>query len=152
MPQYKEHLIGGGVAYIIALMVVGSLQPSWLNGIEWLGCSLLGSLFPDVDIKSKGQKLFYRSGFFIFLLMLMWRKITVCLVIAVVSFIPLLVNHRGLFHRLWFVLLCSFALPAYAYYFAPQYALLLFWDAFFFAAGAISHLWLDLGFRRMLRW
>jgi membrane-bound metal-dependent hydrolase YbcI (DUF457 family) len=73
------------------------------------------------------------------------------MVVSLLSLTPLLVNHRGIFHRLWFVicvpvggaLLLGIAMPAYA-----EMAL---WDSFFFVLGAVSHLWLDLGVRRMLR-
>ncbi|MGC2310143.1 MAG: hypothetical protein WA432_00805 [Candidatus Babeliaceae bacterium] len=58
MPSYKGHLLGGLVVYSIALLFMATTL-SWLTKGEWLLCTLFGALFPDIDIKSKGQKLFY---------------------------------------------------------------------------------------------
>src|SRR5438309_2217826 len=66
MPGYKGHLVGGTVAFgllFFALVGVVVRQPSMLIAGEWLLFALAGSLFPDIDIKSKGQKYFYFDYF-----------------------------------------------------------------------------------------
>jgi len=69
MPGYKGHLVGGTVAYgllFFGLVGVVVKQPSMLTAGEWLLFALAGSLFPDIDIKSKGQKYFYYVIFLFF--------------------------------------------------------------------------------------
>lgn len=119
--------------------------------IEWLLCTLAGSLFPDIDIKSKGQKLFYRGIVFALLFLFFYGKPQTGLVVGLIALTPLLTNHRGLFHRLWFIILLSFASwwGLSVRFSHLQYALL--YDLLFFCSGAISHLWLDMGFKRMVR-
>ena len=151
MPGYRKHLFGGAVTYLSLLLLCSSLNPTMTTALEWLGFCLIGSLFPDIDIGSKGRYVFYRI-FLIFLLVFLLRNNTVGLcLLAVLMLLPMLVQHRGLFHRWWLVIglpfgvawlcSCSFA--------SCKDAFML--DAFFFAAGALSHLYLDLGLRRMLR-
>ena len=60
MPNYKTHLAGGLFAYLLSIYAVITLRTiSFALALEWLLFCLLGALFPDVDIKSKGQKIFY---------------------------------------------------------------------------------------------
>src|SRR5438445_6777467 len=72
MPGYKGHLVGGTVAFgllFFALVGVVVRQPSMLIAGEWLLFALAGSLFPDIDIKSKGQKYFYYVIFLFFIIL-----------------------------------------------------------------------------------
>ncbi|MDR3549846.1 MAG: metal-dependent hydrolase [Candidatus Babeliales bacterium] len=151
MPGYKGHLIGGVVTYGLGLYVLSSLHPSYATMAEWLLCVLAGALFPDIDIKSKGQKLFYRFLIVLFAFLVASRRYQLLIFISILAIVPMIVRHRGLFHKLWFVvgfpLLLALCLGA----FFPVYRTILLYDVLFFIAGAISHLWLDLGLRRMLR-
>src|SRR5882724_10040377 len=73
MPGYKGHLVGGAAVYVLFLCcIIGVVKPSLLMASEWLIFTLAGALFPDVDIKSKGQKYFYFVVFAIFML-LAWK-------------------------------------------------------------------------------
>ena len=60
MPQYKSHLIGGLIFYGIILFIFSLGKVAWTTQIYWLSATLAGSLFPDIDIKSKGQHLFFK--------------------------------------------------------------------------------------------
>jgi len=152
MPGYKGHLAGGmGVYFMLMSICLLYFRPTLLTAIEWSFFALAGSLFPDVDTKSKGQKYFYRVIvlLLIFLAVQMkWRELAG---VSLIAMLPQLVSHRGLFHRLWFVILFP-AMIAYAIslYFPCHHEIIMY-DYFFFIAGAISHLWLDLGFKRMIR-
>jgi len=151
VPGYRTHLFGGLGAYIIVMCALSRLCPSTACGVEWLAFALAGSLFPDIDIKSRAQQLFY-----FLLLLAAWviyadKRYDLLPALAVATFLPQLVKHRGLFHRLWFVLLASYAIWRVGSTVRPDLTLTLQFDMLFFAAGAISHLWLDFGFRRMLR-
>ena len=151
MPGYKTHLFGGLGAYVIVMCAASRLCPSTACGVEWLVFALAGALFPDIDIKSKAQQLFY-----LLLLAITWtiwseQRYDLLPAVGVATFLPLLVKHRGLFHRLWFILLAAYAIWRTGSTIRPDLAPALQYDMLFFAAGAISHLYLDFGFRRMFR-
>ncbi len=150
MPNYKGHLAGGFVAYIFVIVFLIQCT-SLSNAVEWLCFTLLGSLFPDIDTKSKGQKLFYKFIFVVFLLLLVQKHFVALAMLSLLACIPLVVSHRGLCHKIWFVIGVPVGMIIYCKLFFPHYAFLIFWDAFFFCIGALSHLWLDLGFKKMLR-
>ena len=151
MPNYKAHLVGGFVVYGIVVCALSQNCTSLFTAAEWLGCALAGSLFPDIDIKSKGQKLFYSIFLVLFLFLIFAQKYRLLAGASVLSVVPMLVRHRGIFHRLWFVIGAPFALWFLLSVHAPYLANILLFDTVFFVAGAISHLWLDFGFRRMMR-
>ena len=151
MPGYKGHLIGGAVVGALGIYLLQNMRPSAVTLIEWGICALLGALFPDIDIKSKGQKVFYRMLLMVFAFLLMSKRYQLFALISILSVVPMIVRHRGLFHKIWFVigfpLLVFWCISAYF----PVYRVILLYDVSFFIAGALSHLWLDLGVRRMLR-
>jgi hypothetical protein len=151
MPNYKAHLVGGASAYGIGLYLLRSCHPTATMAAEWLLCALAGSLFPDIDTKSKGQKLFFSIIFLFLLYFLLGKQRVPFMVVSLLSLTPLLVNHRGLFHRLWFVILVPVSGALLLGAAMPQYAEMALWDSFFFVLGAVSHVWLDLGVRRMMR-
>ncbi len=148
MPNYKGHLSGGCMTFALVLVfVVPYCPPSFFSMIEWLLFTLAGSLFPDIDIKSKGQKYFYWIMLLLFVVLALNRQYKHLAIISVLSVIPHLVKHRGMFHRLWFVI----AIPLIAWFVIVQqfpniYTALLI-NTIFFIAGAISHLWLDMGIK-----
>jgi len=154
MPSYKGHLVGGLCvgAILLYLLRVTFYPVSLIKAIELLICCLAGSLFPDIDTKSRGQRYFYYSIFCILIFCALYKKYQACSCISIVSFLPLLVPHRGLCHRLWFVIVVPLTVWFLCYvYVSTAYARLYSLNILFFIAGAISHLWLDLGFRRMFR-
>ncbi len=154
MPGYRTHLVGGAAAFGLlyaTLTITTGVATTFIHGAEWLGCALLGSLFPDVDTKSMGQKVFYRL-LFIGALYLLYKQQFVALgLTGIAAMVPLLVNHRGIFHKFWFILLIPIPLLAYVAEFQPFYWDAALYDTFFFMAGALSHLILDLGIRRTFR-
>ncbi|MCX5922487.1 MAG: metal-dependent hydrolase [Candidatus Dependentiae bacterium] len=151
MPGYKGHLVGGLIVGGLGLYVVQSLQPTYMAMAEWVLCALAGALFPDIDIKSKGQKVFYRFLLVLFGFLLIKGHIQIFILMSVLAVVPMIVRHRGLFHKLWFVVgfptIVALCITAYF----PDYRSILFYDVSFFIAGAVSHLWLDVGLRRMFR-
>ncbi|HEB41493.1 MAG TPA: hypothetical protein ENI08_00545 [Candidatus Dependentiae bacterium] len=154
MPGYKGHLIGGVAAFGITLLVstkIFALDYSLVMAAEWLICALAGSLFPDIDVKSKGQKYFYWVVLALFIFCILWQKYKLLAGCSVIVVMPMLVRHRGIFHRLWFVILVPLAIWFFVSFYVPYIQQRMLLDTIFFIAGAISHLWLDLGIRRMLR-
>ncbi len=151
MPGYRAHLVGGAVAGCLGMYMLQSLQPSPLTMAEWLGFALVGSLFPDIDTKSKGQKLFYGLLLAIFCVLVLTNRPHLIALLGFVALVPILATHRGLFHRVWFVIGLPMVVALLCAVCTQLSCRVLMFDALFFALGALSHLWLDLGLRRMLR-
>ncbi len=152
MPGYKQHLVGGFCVYSILLYLLRFSCPvSCFKAIELLICCLAGSLFPDIDIKSRGQNYFYSFILLALLFCLLYKKHQVGISVSIVSFVPLLVRHRGLCHRLWFIIGIPLTVWLLCHVYQPFYAQFYWYNTLFFIAGAISHLWLDLGLKRMFR-
>lgn len=116
----------GGIAWVVQSRISGGavdLSPFLfpLGRSLWgVGASLLvglgfawwGALFPDVDIKSRGQVLFYRAFFLVEVALLglyYWRGVMLFLEIAawggLLSALPLIGKHRGWTHTRWAMLL-----------------------------------------------
>lgn len=152
MPNYKGHLVGGAGAFgILFLIVRRSYNPSLLMGVEWFVFTLAGALFPDIDIKSKGQKYFYWIVFLLFMVMFFRQQFEKMACFSFIIITPILVKHRGIFHRFWFIV----SMPLLVWYLLavalPHLSLTLFYNTLFFITGSLSHIALDVGFSRMVR-
>ena len=159
MPGYKGHLAGGVVAYAVTLFILKNPQVTCVTAIGWLGATCAGALFPDIDIKSKGQKYFYWLLLFI-LLWSIWRfkalssssRFNVVASIAVISCLPMLIRHRGITHEPLFIVGSTSIGWFFISSLYPGYAQEFFFYALFFAIGALSHIWLDKGFMKKKRY
>jgi hypothetical protein len=152
MPNYKSHLHGGFFVFsLLLLVIIPTHYPSLCTAAEWLLFSLAGSLFPDIDIKSKGERYFYWLLLMILLLLATMKRFVALTVTSIFAMVPMISKHRGLFHRSWFIIggpaLLWYGVSCYYHTFAQAF----FFDMVFFVAGALSHLWLDLGIRKMFR-
>lgn len=153
MPNFKGHLAGGIFAYLVSIYFVLTVQSiTFATGLEWLLFCLAGSLFPDVDIKSKGQNIFYWIVLLLALLLALTHRMQALLILGGISIVPLMVRHRGIFHRVWFIFAVPLLIAWMACSYMPSCTTIILYDALFFIVGAFSHLWLDLGLRRLLRW
>lgn len=153
MSNYKGHLLGGACVYLIMVYIVSSYysHPSLPIALEWLLFCLAGSLFPDIDVKSKGQNYFYWIVFGLLIFLFVMERWKLMAFAGLIAVIPQLVRHRGIFHRVWFIILLPAVLALILYLYIPHYKNNIFFDTIFFIAGALSHVWLDLGLRRMFR-
>ena len=144
MPGYKAHIVGGVVTFsALSFVLNGYLQSTPAMAMQLLGATILGALFPDVDIKSKGQGIFYK-GMLVCLVLLLWKKQAYLFVImSFLALVPVLVRHRGLFHQVWFVILMPIGIAFMVGQSFPIYNVVLLKTACFFCAGALSHIILD---------
>ena len=131
MPNYRVHLVGGLIVFLLSQYFIGANRL-----IINFACAILGSLFPDLDTKSKIQIISYRLlGLLILCLIYfqLWSKI-----IFLVPFLlfPLIVHHRGITHSFWFIALISALIAV----FFPIIGAL---GAINFFLGALSHILLD---------
>ena len=149
MAKGSNHIVAGICIGLCGLYFF-QLQNSSVDCLICFFASIAGSLFPDIDIKSKGQKLFYgiMAPFYIFLFA--QGQWALCFLVGLSALFPLLCNHRGLYHSLWFIVgfvgLWSAAMVALF----PLYSNQIVIGSLFFICGALSHLWLDFGLKKCL--
>lgn len=152
MPQYKVHIAGAALLFVASVFLL-SLQHSSVSVLlECLLCTLLGGLFPDIDIKSKGQKIFY----YLFGAVSIWLLLTGALytvaLLSILALFPILARHRGIFHNFCFVGLLVGAVVVFLSAAYPPYKFFFIRDGAFFLLGVFSHLVLDRGIGKTLRW
>jgi LexA-binding, inner membrane-associated putative hydrolase len=151
MPNYKGHIVGAFGVYCLVLIACAFYYLPGASIIQWLLCTIAGGLFPDIDIKSKGQQFFYKILLTIVALCALYKLYHVALFLCFFSFLPLMVKHRGLFHHLWFLIALVACASEALSRFLPAYRNAIAMNSLFFLLGIISHLWLDMGFRKMVR-
>ena len=143
MPNYKGHLIGGVATFTLFFLLLHSFCSSLLTAAGWLVFTLAGSLFPDIDIKSKGQKYFYRLVLLLFIILIIGHKFELMCCFSFIAITPMLARHRGIFHRVWFLVIVSFSAWMVMSCVMPHFTDQLFFNSLFFLAGALSHVLLD---------
>lgn len=152
MPNYKGHVLGGIVVYGIVFCAVASfLHPSFITACEWLLFTLAGALFPDIDIKSKGQKYFYHLILVLLIVLAFHQQFATMACCSFIVITPMLVRHRGIFHRSWFIMTMPIVVWALVSFSFPLLSASLFVNTLFFIAGGLSHIMLDVGIGRMIR-
>ena len=188
MSMFREHWIGGLVAYstffiisfivAIAVPILYDTMPTDWNPtippvssfVQIIGCFVVAVLFglwPDVDIKSKSQKIFYRVLFVLNVILIIFlRRYLESAVLGLFAMLPIMSKHRGWTHaKITMILLPGVFLliPIYAGYPAwqsggdlvDQFTAFRGWDHLssailsglpFYVAGFIgyaTHLYLD---------
>lgn len=147
MPNFKGHLFGGLLFYGIAVMLFSLAKVSWTTQLYWLSATLAGSLFPDIDIKSKGQHLFLKILLLLLILCLFLKAYIPVVMILVLSLVPLVLPHRGLFHDLGFIAILCGVIDLILIFLVPHAAKTIIVTSLFFMLGVGSHLLLDKGFK-----
>lgn len=166
MPKYKTHLFGGFITFASIIIIINlvvncsmskaftfnTLKISFVQALLYLACCLVGSIFPDIDTKSKAQKLLYYPLFMVLACTILLKKWILSSCLSFIALIPVLANHRHLTHKVWFVVTIPLAIPITIYICSnnPQLLKTTFICYIFFVSGAISHLILDFGPRRFL--
>lgn len=139
MSMFREHWIGGLVAYstfFIISFIATFAVPILYNTVpqEWnptippvrdflkiIGCfavAVLFGLWPDVDIKSKSQKIFYTVLFALNVVLIVFlQKYLESALLGLFAMLPIMSKHRGWTHaKITMILLPSIFLliPIYA--------------------------------------
>ncbi|MBP6892054.1 metal-dependent hydrolase [Candidatus Babeliales bacterium] len=143
MPSYRVHLVGGFVIYIAVLHCLQSAEPTIVTVLQGLVFCLLGALFPDIDVKSKGQKVFYSLLLMLLLYLLYHEKYCMFVVMSFLGIIPILVRHRGVFHHVWFLMAITFGASLFVKSFCGFYEQVMLSNCWFFFVGTVSHVMLD---------
>ncbi|ACF13254.1 membrane-bound metal-dependent hydrolase [Chloroherpeton thalassium ATCC 35110] len=151
MSSYKGHLFGGALFFIpLSVVLVLFFDYNTLSKFEFLlqvgilfSITLLFSLWPDVDIKSKGQLIFYRFFVGVDVVLILTQKLQESAFLGLFAMLPLIGRHRGWTHSLWaafliptpFLFLPLFYAGKPLYFGMPYYLAALF--------GYISHRFMD---------
>ena len=142
-------MVGGLCAYALLLLISG-VPESITTAVHWFVWCILGSLFPDIDTTSKGQKIFYRLVFLFLVILLIQQQGEFFILLSLTALIPFVVRHRGVFHRIWFLVLFVGMLYVIGVSAFPWvHGNVMMWNMIFFFAGVVSHLLLDGGVRRL---
>ena len=153
MPGYKGHMLGAFVFLGLSLMASAAagfvFQPALVAQAAFF--VFLGALFPDIDTKSKGQKLFYAVLCAFIIGLFVYKKYYAGLALALLGFLPLFSNHRALFHKFWFAGIVAGALMIGCAFYCPAYTNVGIRNGMFFLVGVLSHLILDFGLRGFLK-
>lgn len=108
---------------------------------------LLGGLFPDIDTTGRGRRFFY----LIIFSAAFWCWVVSAHILAGLlitsAILPVLVNHRGLFHNLYFLAALTLLFSWTGYVFVPWFPWAIFANALFFLIGCWVHLVVDFGLR-----
>jgi membrane-bound metal-dependent hydrolase YbcI (DUF457 family) len=104
---------------------------------------MLFALFPDIDIKSKGQSLFYWLIFIVDALLIWSKQIQAAAYLGIIALLPLLSKHRGWIHSIVaaFVVPAPIILVPYLYSECILTVAVLFYGAA--VLGYLSHIALD---------
>jgi len=150
MPGYRTHLC---VAWLFYPLIVWATWQNIGNSFVYVigFCMLsIGALFPDIDIKSKGQNYLYLLYAIILAIVLclyflrraqLWIDIIICIALATIA--PMLMHHRGITHSPLFILGSGFVLWVFGAGLWPVYTQQIFFYSCCFVCGAWSHVWLD---------
>ena len=147
MASGKGHILGGLVFLWLFLTILANFffVPSAMEIIIFAAIAVMFSLWPDVDIKSLGQKVFY-TIFFVTdaILVFYFQDYKTAAFFGLLIILPILAKHRGWTHsRLTAVLLPTPLLLVPMYVFEGSLAQGL---PYYFAAvtGYFSHLFFDI--------
>jgi membrane-bound metal-dependent hydrolase YbcI (DUF457 family) len=155
MAGYKGHLAGAtlfGLGYVAILGYAFTVDAAYgqFSGLQQLGyplsllvLALLFGLWPDVDINSKGQRVFYSIFLVTDLFLIATERFRAAAYLGLVAILPVLSRHRGWTHTWWAMLLVPSPLLILPYLHVPErpFIGLPFYGAA--VVGYLSHLVMD---------
>ena len=151
MPNYKGHLVGALGAYAAAVLLFSLTRAPVPVLAQGLLFTCLGGLFPDIDTKSKGQKIFYIFFVCAIIGLIVYQQYHLLAFTSLMGSLPLLVSHRGLFHNIWFMFVLIMGSSIVLVSLFPSLSASIVRNGCFFSLGVFSHLLLDFGFMRVFR-
>jgi len=147
MATYKGHIIGGLVAFTLITPIVSYFSPdehaSTLFYLFFLGITLTGALFPDIDTHSTIRRIGYYITPILVIIALISSRFHLLIPLFFVWFCVFLLRHRTITHRFWFLVLCSGLFYFFITEKYPAASSFILTSCAYFLTGAISHLFLD---------
>ncbi len=125
MAGYKGHISTAvlfGVLLVagLSLTSVAAVMPipeKVLKAVVIIWLAIIFALFPDIDIKSKGQLLFYRLFFLLDFVLLVAGRYREAALLGFLAIVPILSKHRGWTHTVWAMILVPLPILAGPMYF-----------------------------------
>lgn len=155
MPGYRGHLAGAGIAAAFTLSYTNWDAPTSqllsTPNTWFMAAALFGGLFPDIDIKSKGQKLWYYALAPCMIIATWYKHTSLLAALGVLAVFPPLLPHRGITHEIWFIIVAPLSVPILISTYHPAHTILATYLYAYFVLGALSHIVLDFGIRRLIK-
>ncbi len=151
MPNFKGHVVGGLFAYGCVAFMLSAHHTSLFGHAAGLSATLAGAIFPDIDIKSKGQRLYLKVLALVLLMSLCLQAYIPLLFVLALFFSSLVMPHRGIFHDLWFITCMLVMIDLFLLIVIPHRKVEILATSLFFFAGVLSHLLLDKGIRKTFK-
>ncbi len=155
MSGFRSHYWAGIFAFFV-LLVAMALIPLRIGHPEikdafwdWrklpllLCISILAAIWPDVDISSRGQCIFYRIFVVLDVALILMRKYIWASILGLSAMLPIIGKHRGWTHTIWSAFLLPSPIILLPMYFSQSYSLVGLPYYLAALAGYTSHLVVD---------
>lgn len=155
MPNHRTHLVTGLTCATVLVYALNQINAHTFQDL-WqmplcIGLALTGSIFPDIDIDSKMQRLFWPIIAIVLFAALVKSKFYLFFILAACTIFVMLIRHRTITHQFWFVISFPFGLAWYLGTTKVQTPF-VYVSALFFVVGACSHIFLDRTMSRLKRY
>lgn len=147
MPNHRTHLTAGLVSSALLIYAINLFDASFLKSpslIFLYACfALAGSIFPDIDIDSKMQRMFWPLITIAVGITLVFSQWHLFFILTISVLFVASIGHRTITHSVWFSLFFPLLLAWYIQSNHPMLRSIAYTSAFFFSVGAWSHIFLD---------
>ena len=154
MANYKGHIAGGAACCTAYVAIVnaspgelfaqtGGLFSDWQFVAGMYVIAMLFALWPDIDTNSKGQDIFFTTGFLLDILLIWQGYLEAAAYFGLLAMTPILGKHRGWTHSklAMFLVPLPIVLVSYLYRDSLSLTTVLIYGAA--VTGYFSHLLLD---------
>lgn len=147
MPNYKTHLAAGAVSFLLLMHTVAAYLPTFTLPVELLPLglllSLVGSIFPDIDVPSKMQKWFFMVCIIGILGAIFTKNHALLASLGISILFVAFLTHRTITHKPFFLLLLGLIPLSFTIYYLPSQAIPGAALYLYFTLGCLSHVALD---------
>jgi len=102
MASGKGHIWGGLIFAIIFIYTITNYfyKPSLLEVVIYIALACMFSVWPDIDIKSFGQKFFYSIFLITDIFLIVQKEFEIAAYFGLIIILPILAKHRGWTHSI----------------------------------------------------
>ena len=102
MASGKGHIWGGMVFGVIFVYSITNYfySPSLLEIVIYIALACMFSVWPDIDIKSVGQKIFYTIFLATDIFLIIQKEFEIAAYFGLIIILPILAKHRGWTHSI----------------------------------------------------
>jgi membrane-bound metal-dependent hydrolase YbcI (DUF457 family) len=147
MPNHRTHLVAGLATAASLFFILARFKSIPFTETHYFilcyTLCLTGSIFPDIDVASKMQRIFLRVAVIACILAIIFMKWFLFVLLGILTTSLFIIKHRGITHKIWFLVLFPLLITGYiaGHHVLPKAHLTIFY--IFFVTGAISHIALD---------